>query len=101
MNTYAGTNTYGGPLGSTAWTNSAGSTEVPADQWNSTLMNSLNVAAYKQKFNAPFLVAGEALHYVIEEARQNRGNLAGEAASRRPALPDLSARTNLSATQHV
>ena len=74
LNTYAGTNTYAGPLGSTAWTNSAGSTEVPADQWNSTLMNSLNVAAYKQNFNAPYLVTGEALHYVIEEARQNRNN---------------------------
>jgi hypothetical protein len=77
LNTFAGTNTYNGPLGGTAWTNSAGSTEIPADQWNSTLMNSLSVAAYKQKFNAPFIVAGESLHYVIEEARQNRGNLDG------------------------
>lgn len=75
---FAGVNSYTTPIGAAAWTNSSaaigGYTEIPADQWDTKLLNRLNVAANKNKFFAPYLVSGEALEYITTEAVQDRGN---------------------------
>ncbi len=74
LEAFRGTNTYTTPVGSTAWSISGSDTEIPADQWNTSLMPKLSLASRKNKFMNPALISGEALWYMNEESRNNQGN---------------------------
>lgn len=74
LETFRGTNTYTTPIGSTSWTFASSDTTVPADQWDTTLMPKLSLTARKNKMLNPYLLAGEALWYINEEAANNQGN---------------------------
>ena len=78
LESFRGTNTYTTPVGSSAWTFGSSDTEVPADQWTTSLMPKLSLAARKNKFLNPALISGEALWYMNEEAMNNTGNLDGK-----------------------
>ena len=66
LESFRGTNTYTTP-GSSVWTFGSSDTEVPADQWTTSLMPKLSLAARKNKFLNPALISGEALWYMNEE----------------------------------
>lgn len=74
LESYRGTNTYLNPVGSGAWTANGSDTEIPADQWTTSLMPKLSLVARKNKFLNPALISGEALWYMNEEAVNNSGN---------------------------
>lgn len=78
LESYRGTNTYLTPVGSDVWTASGSDTEIPADQWTTSLMPKLSLAARKNKFMNPALISGEALWYMNEEAQNNQGNDTGK-----------------------
>lgn len=69
-----GTNTYTTPIGGAAWSFADSDTTIPADQWTTSLMPKLSLAARKNKFLNPMLLSGEALWYMNEEAVNNSGN---------------------------
>lgn len=78
LEAFRGTNEYLSVIGSPGWAASGSDTEIPADQWDSTLMPKLSLAARKNKFINPALISGEALWFINEEAENNRGNDAGK-----------------------
>ena len=69
-----GINTYVPTLENWALSGDSLDTEIPATQWDSTIMPRLRMAARKNKFLNPYLLSGEALWYVNEEAMNNSGN---------------------------
>lgn len=74
LESFRGTNTYTDPVGSGAWAFAASDTTVPADQWDTTLMPKMSLAARKNKFINPALISGEALWYMNQESVNNQGN---------------------------
>lgn len=78
LEAHRGTNTYTTPVGSTPWTFASSDTTIPADQWTTSLMPKLSLAARKNKFLSPYIISGEALWYTNEEARNNAGNGEGK-----------------------
>lgn len=73
-----GTNTYTTPVGEVPWSFAASDTTIPADQWTTSLMPKLSLAARKNKFLNPAIYSGEALWYMNEEAMNNSGNAEGK-----------------------
>lgn len=78
LETFRGTNVYTAPVGATAWTFASSDTTIPADQWDTTLMPRLSLAAEKNYMTNPYLLTGEAMWYINEEAVNNQGNLDGK-----------------------
>lgn len=59
------------------WTIAGTNTTIPADQWNMNLLNRLQMAGVKNKFNNSFLLSGTNLWEEYQLARQNSRNLDG------------------------
>lgn len=78
LEAFRGTNSYLTPVGAAAWALNGSDTEIPADQWTTSLMPKLSLTARKNKITNPALISGEALWYMNEEAGNDAGNLDGK-----------------------